>query len=265
MKPRLLVIALSACIPGAADAWGVLGHRVIGELAEAQLSPAASAQVRALLAGEAEPTLAGVSTWADQVRDQGDAYRWSVRLHWVNFERGACQYDPDLLCRDGRCVVGAIEKYAAELADHSLPLAQRREALKWVVHFVGDVHQPLHAGFGFDRGGNEFQINFQRTGWNLHSVWDSLILESTKLDWQGYRQRIAGTSFSDDAATRARELSPRRWAEESCEIVHREDFYPPRHKITRAYLDAHRPLADEQLKLAAARLAGVLNEALGER
>lgn len=265
MKTRLLVIALSACIPGAADAWGVVGHRVIGELGEAQLSPAARAQVQALLAGEPEPSLAAVSTWADQVREQGDAYRWSVPLHWVNFERGACQYDPDLLCRDGRCVVGAIEKYTAELAETSLPLAQRREALKWVVHFVGDVHQPLHAGFGFDRGGNDFQINFQRTGWNLHSVWDSLILESTKLDWQGYRQRIAETTFSDEAAARARELSPRRWAEESCEIVHREDFYPPRHKITRAYLDAHRPLADERLKLAAARLAGVLNEALGER
>ncbi len=255
MRCWLFVLAIFAA--GDASAWGRTGHRITGELAARQLQPAARAEVERLLAIGQQSSLATASLWADEVRENDPSYRWSTPLHWVNFPPGQCHYEPSI-CPESKCVVAAIERFAAELANPSLPDAQRAVALNFLVHFVGDVHQPLHAGFAADRGGNDFQINFQRAGWNLHSVWDTLILDSLGLSAAAYGDRIAALPRS----TQANELNPRRWAEESCEIVGRADFYPPRHKITRRYLDNMRPIADARLKLAADRLAGVLNQAL---
>lgn len=265
MRFLMLLLLLAAGLDGApAWAWGKSGHRIVGELAQARLSPSASAEVAALLAGEPEPTLAGVSVWADHVRDNDPAWAWSAPLHWVNFERGQCEYRARSNCRDGLCVVAGIQRYQKELADRSLPLERRREALKFVVHFVGDVHQPLHAGFAFDRGGNDFQISVQRMGWNLHSVWDTLIIESSKLEWPAYAERVDSLPWSPAARARLAFTRPSSWAEESCRIMQASDFYPPRHKITGRYLEAHRPQVDERLKLAGERLAQVLNELLAQ-
>jgi hypothetical protein len=254
---RWMVLCLVWMVSADALAWGRTGHRITGELAERKLEPAVRAEVQRLLAVGGETSLAEATLWADAVRETDPGYRWSTPLHWVNFERGQCVYQPEL-CANGNCVVAAIERYTAALADRSLSDAERAIALKFLVHFIGDVHQPLHAGYAVDRGGNDFQISFQRLGWNLHSVWDTLILESLELHWSSYADRIA--ALPPNAA--ASEVSPRRWAEESCQIVQRDDFYPPKHKITRKYLDTMRPIADERLKLATDRLAATLNRVL---
>ena len=260
----LCLTAAALAGPRDADAWGRNGHRIVGELAEARLDPRAKAAVAELLAGEPEPTLAGVSVWADQVREEAPEFRWTVPLHWVNFESGTCSYQAPVNCRDDLCVVAAIERFSQQLGDPWLPLATRRDALKFVVHFVGAVHQPLHAGFAFDRGGNDFQISIMREGWNLHSVWDSLIVESLKLDWPAYRARLDTIPLTPASQSLVAVDRPRAWAEESCQIVQSGDFYPPRHKITGKYLEAKRPQADQRLKLAGERLAALLNRVLGE-
>lgn len=260
---RLLMLLLVCAGGSSAWAWGKAGHRIVGQLAEARLQPAAREQVAMLLAGEAEPTLAGIAAWADHVRDSDPAWAWSAPLHWVNFERGQCAYKARSQCRDGLCAVAAVSRYRNELADRSLPLERRREALKFVVHFVGDLHQPLHAGFAFDRGGNDFQISVQREGWNLHSVWDTLIIQSSKLEWPAYAERVEALPLSPQASERLAYTRPATWAEESCRIMQASDFYPPKHMITGRYLEAHRPQVDERLKLAGERLARVLNEVLG--
>lgn len=247
-----------------AYAWGRDGHRIVGELAQAKLNARASAAVAELLQGEPDPTLAGVSIWADEVRDSVPEYRWTVPLHWVNFTPGDCHYDGDRLCSEGLCVVAAIQRFSQELVDPELPRERRRDALKFIVHFVGDVHQPLHAGFAADRGGNDFQISIRREGWNLHSVWDSLLIESLKLDWRQYRARVAAKPLWRVSRSQLPAASPGTWAEESCRIVQADDFYPPKHKISSRYLHAKRPLADQRLKLAGARLAALLNRLLGE-
>lgn len=262
----LLSALLMLTVAGAreAHAWGKSGHRIVGELAEARLDPKARAAVAELLAGEPEPTLAGVSVWADHVREHAPEYQWTVPLHWVNFESGACHYQAPVNCRDDLCVVAAIERYSQQLGDTWLPLAARRDALKFVVHFVGDVHQPLHAGYAADRGGNDFQISIMREGWNLHSVWDSLIVDSLKLEWPAYLARLDQIPMTPESeALKPIDLAP-AWAEESCRIMQAEDFYPPRHKITGKYLEAKRPQADQRLKLAGERLAALLNRVLGE-
>lgn len=266
---RFAVLLLAFSLPSLmvapeAHAWGKSGHRIVGAIAQDRLDAKASAAVAELLAGEPDPTLAGVSIWADHVREEVPEYRWTVPLHWVNFEAGNCSYKAPVNCHDDLCVVAAIERYSKQLQDSWLPLATRRDALKFVVHFVGDVHQPLHAGFAFDRGGNDFQISIQREGWNLHSVWDTLIIDSLKLEWPAYRARIDSIPLTAESrAVVAVDRAP-VWAEESCRIAQSDDIYPPKHKITGRYLEAKRPQADQRLKLAGERLGALLNRLLGE-
>lgn len=260
--PVLLAVALLA-LPPAALAWGRLGHRLVGAMAESALTPAARAKVDALLAGEPEPSLAGVSTWPDEVRDT-DAWKHTWRWHFVNFPRGGdCDYAPARDCPDGDCVVAAIDRQLAVLADASTPRERRVEALKFVVHFVGDIHQPLHAGYADDKGGNDFQINYRRRGSNLHTAWDSWILETESDDFDVWMQRLAAGPLPLSERDAVARNPPARWAEESCRIVREPGFYPPRALIGPSYFDAWRPLAEQRLRQAAARLAQALNRTLG--
>ena len=254
------VLGLGAAAP--AFAWGEEGHRIVGLLAESQLSPAARSEVRRLLAGEPEPTLAGVSTWADEVRNE-PRWRHTTRWHWVNLPREQpCTFDDRRDCRGGDCVIGAIEKQLAILSNPRSSDAKRRIALKFVVHMVGDVHQPFHAGFGFDRGGNDTQLQFNRRGWNLHALWDSAMVTHVGLEPEAYaRQLRSGPALPDDPT-----LDDARpavaWALESCEAIFDHDLYPQRRVVGRGYLETHRPLSEKRLRRAGDRLAAVLEDAL---
>ena len=142
---------------------------------------------------------------------------------------GTCRVQADQ-CEGGECVVGAINAQRAILADRGQPLAARRDALKFVVHFVGDVHQPLHAGYAHDKGGNDVQVNFDGQGTNLHTLWDSRMLVSTGRSEHAYlahlrtlpRPAIAAMTLPPPAAA---------WAEQSCRVVTQPDFYPRRAKL----------------------------------
>ncbi len=254
--PWLCLAAVISYAP-TAFAWGKLGHRVVGAYADQRLSPEAQAEVSRLLANEAEPTLAGVANWADEIRDGPQARKETSPWHYVNFDRSGCDYSAERFCKGGNCVVGAIQRFSAELADLNRSDAERRDALKYLAHFVGDIHQPLHAGYADDRGGNRFQINYKTKGSNLHSVWDSLIIGSVGLDEGTIVELAAGR------LTQIPPLgNPIDWAQASCRIVQHPDFYPPRNKIGDSYLDAKRPLAERQLARGGERLAALLNRLL---
>ena len=260
---RCLCLLLLALAPLSALAWGQLGHRVVGELAEHQLSPAAHAEVGRLLAGEPEPTLAGVSYWADELRDtDSDLARQSRRWHYLNFPRGDCNYVPPRDCPDGQCVVAAINRYFLVLSDRRRSDTERTEALKFLVHFVADVHQPLHAGFGDDRGGNDYQLNFEGKGINLHSLWDARILGQGHREAGEYAQalsRLAPLAFDP---TRHSDRPAVEWAQESCRIVSTPDFYPPKGRLDARYLQRNQATAERRLRQAGARLADMINYAL---
>ncbi len=148
-----LLILAAAALPSLAFARGADAHRLVAKVAAEHLTPAAGAEINHLLALEPGATLASISNWADETRTKETA-PW----HYVNLPRGGgCTYDAVTMCPGGACVVGAIERQEAILASHA-PDAERLQALKYVVHFMADVHQPLHAGFADDRGGNTFQL-----------------------------------------------------------------------------------------------------------
>ncbi|RVU49867.1 endonuclease [Rubrivivax rivuli] len=250
--------AVAAGLLGAASsagAFGGAGHRLIAETAEARLSPAARAEAQRLLALEPGATLASISTWADENRSLGTA-RW----HYVNFHRGeSCQYEPARLCIEGECVVGALQKQMALLAQAGTTDAERLTALKYVVHLVADVHQPLHAGFFDDRGGNSFQLQAFERGTNLHALWDT----GLAVNWPGGDE--AFRTAVKTAPAPAVQGTPVLWAEESCKIVAQPGFYPEERTLPASYAPRWAGTLTQRLQAASVRLAQVLNEALGAR
>ncbi len=264
MPVRALLWSLLVLSPADAVAFGPLGHRLVAKLAEERLSPPARAELERLL-GEGV-TLAAVSTWADELRDRDpERGRATARWHFVNLPReAACRYDEARDCPEGQCIVAALQRQAALLADRSVAEGKRREALKWVVHLVGDIHQPLHAGYPEDRGGNLFQVHYLGRGSNLHALWDSGLLESARLNEGDYLDRLrvaaasvppALTAYSADAA--------RRWAEESCALIASLAIYPPRPgRLPRGYLETMRPHAEGRVVWAGLRLAELLEHTL---
>ena len=263
-----------------ASAWGPLGHSAVGALAERHLDPKAQAEVARLLAGESNPTLAGIANWADALRySSPDTYKATSRWHYINAKGGGCAFDLARDCADGQCIVGAIETQRAILADPDQPIEKRREALKFVVHFVGDVHQPMHAGNRPDAGGNGYQISLTTPiepeayarakyvngvmGTNLHSVWDYYILASAGQDLDAFVSRLDALPWPPFPQKSPYDVMPLAWAGESCRLIDARALYPEQHKMDHGYLDAMRPLAEQRIRQAGWRLAQLLNQTLG--
>ncbi|MGO1071945.1 S1/P1 nuclease [Lysobacter sp. CA199] len=260
---------LLLALPLPALAWGPQGHRLVAALAWDGMTPAARAQATQLLAGEADPTLPGIANWADDLRaNDPDLGKRSAKWHYINLAESDCRYDAARDCRNGDCVVAAIDAQTAILADRGRSKDERLQALKFVVHLIGDVHQPLHAGFAHDKGGNDFQISIPGEpdkvdgyGSNLHSLWDSKMLSMRKRKDPAYLAELGkipvpsvnGAGLPADTAG---------WAEDSCKLALQPGFYPTTHKLEPEYVSTWRPVAEIQLRLGGEHLAQVLNAAL---
>src|SRR5579863_5171465 len=176
---RCTVLAL-VCVP-CAFAWGPQGHRTVGAIADRLVTPAARAQVTQLLAADLDrfgnpsgrTTLESVAVWADEIR--GTA---ADRPRWHYDDVPLCASAPrESYCAGGQCNSAQLERLTAVLADSHADLRTRNEALKWIVHLVGDMHQPLHAADNDDRGGNGVQVALAgvktRGRESLHRAWDN--------------------------------------------------------------------------------------------
>jgi hypothetical protein len=133
----------------------------------------------------------------------------------------------------------------------------RAKALRYVVHLVGDAHQPLHAGYGDDKGGNTYQVRWQDRGSNLHHLWDTGLIETFELTPAQLAQRV-----ETDVPQAALGGDVEDWVQESCALVASPNFYPP-HKVGTDYVRTWRPVVEQRLAQAGMRLAAVLNRLLG--
>lgn len=181
-------LALLSMLPTPLYAWGAKGHSVVAEIAERGLSPAAAAVVRSL--NYAAP-LRDIASLPDDWRGEetrGVRTTNTGALHYTNIPNDSPLFERERDCHEGQCVVAAVEKYTALLADAKQPKEVRREALVYLVHFVGDLHQPMHAAGGEvkneqtgqmepDRGGNLVKVRYLGSETNLHSMWDSMLIE----------------------------------------------------------------------------------------
>jgi hypothetical protein len=232
-------------------AWGKEGHQVVAGLAETQLSAKARTEVDRLLALEPGETLQSISTWPDEHHSPATA-PW----HYVNFPRSTCTYDAVRDCPDGGCVVGSIAKQL-EILSSGAPDDVRLKALKYVVHFEADVHQPLHTGYADDKGGNGYQLQAFMRGSNLHAFWDSGLIKNLNEDVDTLTKRLTAKRDAPNAA----DLNVVHAAEESCRIVGTPGFYPER-MVGMVYVERYTPVMEQRLTLAGSRLAGLLNMAL---
>ena len=183
LRQALVAAILSAGLVAApaARAWGVVGHAVVADIAEARLGPAALTQVYNLLALDLHGHLDEVSSWADDYRGpHAETGPW----HYVDIQIGDTAYDPTRDCANQDCVIARTDEFIRVLADRARLPEERLQALKFVVHFVGDLHQPLHSGENHDQGGNKIPVDFMgqtiaygKYKMNLHSVWDTAIIE----------------------------------------------------------------------------------------
>jgi len=262
-------------------AWGPIGHEVVGSIAQGLLSSGAASQVNDILDGDALPD---VADWADQVKSKSN-YAWSAILHYVDTEDWACDYDKDRDCGDDRCVTGAIANYTDRLSDSSLPDAQIQEALKFLVHFVGDVHQPLHTGFKGDEGGNDIRGTFEGSSDSLHYVWDTDMIEKHLNDdfnndqsqYVSYLQDQLSGVYADNVTAWKKcpdgsGSCPDDWASDTVQFACSHAYVDQLgHKIPNGfslgddYYNFNIDVVDFQLIKAGVRLANLVNTVLSSR
>ncbi|MBP6442377.1 MAG: S1/P1 nuclease [Gemmatimonadales bacterium] len=259
-----VVLLLGAASSARADHddlfWGQLGHRIIARVAAARLTPAARLAVRDLIPGE---TLASVASWADSIRpSRPETGPW----HYVNIPIWDSIYRPKTVCPDGTCVIAMLEKEIAILRDRTKPRSERAEALKWVVHLMGDMHQPLHVGDRGDRGGNDVKLTWAGKAWTLHSLWDTGLLVATGVPEERFVVEIGRTlDQRGDLATLTRG-SIVDWAMESHDVARdvAYPFLPTSLDVDPSYLAKVRVILEDRVLRASVRLAKVLNEALAK-
>ena len=260
-----------------AVAWGGQGHRLVGLIAAERLTPVAAKRVTWLLDGQ---TLADVASWADTfTADQVQTSFW----HYLNIPPEAAGYDRDRDCprqpgvasgsradRWRDCAVDRITYWEERLADAKLDRADRATALKFIVHFIGDLHQPFHA-LGVGRGGNDVQVRVfgeatcggdpsKPSPCNLHSVWDGRLIAHRNTSDREYVAQLQKLIVDKRVASQP-PGTPEQWAEQSFRLA-KEALVTSGTNIDEGYYRRHIGVIDQRLALAGVRLAAVLNRAL---
>jgi heat shock protein HspQ len=253
MSARRRITALAVlllALPGSVSAWGPTGHRVVGRIAEHHLTPEAQRGVAALLGPD---SLARVSTWPDDIRSDPN-WKKSAPWHFLSID------DNETLETTARApegdVLEAMQRFEKVLRDSQADRQSKAEALKFLVHFVGDVHQPLHVGRRADRGGNEIIVLWFSQPSNLHSVWDGGMIDATKLSFSELAEFIDHPTPEEVTAWQRSPYAD--WIRESFDA--RAQVYDiGKRDLSFDYSFRNMPLVEKRLVQAGVRLAGLLN------
>ena len=170
-------------------AWAQDVHNAIGILAISQLQDDARYMLEDIVGPLDEQVIFEACIWPDVIRET-EEWEWSKPQHYINIPRGDFTYLESRDCPDQLCATQAIKKYAAELANQDASKEKRRQAFAWLCHLVGDLHQPLHAGFADDRGGNDVEIMVRNEKMNLHHFWDFELINHHADSWQNLVERL---------------------------------------------------------------------------
>jgi len=267
MRRLILALAIAVLMPATGHAWGSKGHKVVAALSLEYLSDGARAEIASLL-GPDDGKYINAAVWADQIRnDRPKTKPW----HFVDIPNNAAGYDPSRDCKNQNCAVAQIDLFAKQLADRKLSKAKRAEALKFVIHFVGDIHQPMHgAEDDDDQGGNLVFVTVDGITDKLHSVWDTLLVNKLGGSPEEIAENLE-SRISDADVKKFGNGTAKDWAEESHKIAH--DFIYAQSKgkehdednpvvLPNDYLAKALPIVRSRLSLGAVRLAMVLNKAL---
>lgn len=251
---RILIVAIFLTLSASqAHAWGANGHRVTGAIAQPLLSPQAQAAVTAILGTE---SLAEASTWPDEMRASPDPF-WQTKAgpwHYVTVPAGKL-YQDVTPPPEGDAYT-ALTQFAATLKSPTATREEKQLALRFIVHIIGDLHQPLHVGNGTDRGGNDRKVTFGRDETNLHAVWDGNLIDRQQLS---YSEMTAFLSrrLTPEVVRDYSQADPHVWINESAAI--RDRIYPSEDRLSSRYAFEHQETLDTRLLQAGVRMAAYFN------
>lgn len=261
-RARIIANLVLLLIVASCGGWGAAGHKTVSHIAYAHLTPKAKAEVDKLLAGE---TLAEFSVWPDLIK--GDkAWTWTRPWHYVNIPGDADGFSMERDCPKGECVVQGIIRYSGDLKDAGKSQEDRSNALKFLAHYVGDLHQPLHAGRAEDKGGNDLKVQLYSRGANLHQVWDDGLIRRRGMEPDVYARKLEAKLTPEAFAASVTSMDPVAWATESFKLARDVAYKHPDgtqvkdgDTLGEPYAAAMEKVVDEQLMKAGLRLAAMLN------
>lgn len=237
--------------------WGYVGHQTIARIAENHLTPEAKAAIKQLLGNQ---SMSDIASWADEVRNEPE-WKYTSTWHYVNVPAGlnASSFKNTVEHSSNDNLLTALNKCELELSSPESTQDQKANDLKFIVHLVGDAHQPMHVSRAEDKGGNTIQVQFDGRGTNLHSVWDTKLIDHQGLSY-------AQIARADDNATPAQikkwqSAGPVEWMFESYQIS--TTLYSEiekNNKLDEDYYKQHISIVNERIEQAGIRLAGVLNQ-----
>lgn len=255
MGKTMYKIFLSFFITCNAFAWGPHGHRIVAKIAENNLSFNARKEVAKILGPEEDMAMA--STWADFIKsdfNRSKTFPW----HYVSIDDPKKGYEgsPKSPFKD---IIWAIDHFQKQLKDKKLDIETRREALRFLIHFVGDIHQPLHVGYTNDKGGNTIEMKWFGVNTNLHEIWDEKIIELQKLSYTEYVAFIARSPKDIIKTWKTKDVLT--WANESMELRPLVYDIPKKQEKYWEYQYSYKTLKvlNERLEKAGHRLALILN------
>jgi hypothetical protein len=250
-------------MPAPALAWGKTGHRVVAAIADTQLSGLARAHIREIL-GPGE-SLDEAANWPDEMRSDPAVFWQKTATPWHYVTLNGITYDHAPPQGDA---LEALNHFRGVLADPAASLADKQLALRFIVHLVGDLHQPLHVGKCCDKGGNDVKVNWFGKPTNLHAVWDSAIVDDEQLSFTEMAAKLE-RHISDRQLIDWWDINPRDWVSESAQI--RDTVYPAPSRdrkklpdLSYAYVYKFTPVMERRLSQAGVRLAAYLNAIYAE-
>ncbi|SRR5581483_11091605 len=256
---RAAAFFLGFCGMTAAPAlgWFDKGHRVVGLIAQANLSPAAREAVEKILGGM---SLADAAIWPDH---EGRSIRDFDPLHYASIPENAAGYDQARDCPERDCMVEALRWFLTVVADRNAPMMARRLALHYVAHLIGDMHQPLHAGRIQDSGGTAIRVSYKGAATNLHFFWDTNLVEMESGTAEEVARRLAANiTNAERSAWQAG--NPEQWTRESLALVRSYAYNTgDSAELSDEYVERARPIVRTRLAQAGIRLAWALNVAFG--
>ena len=241
-------------LPHQALCWGQTGHRITGAIAERHLTAEAKSQITSILPNE---TLAEASTYADEMRSSPSEF-WRKQAnpwHYVTVPKGNAYHDVGAPPQGD--AYSALKRFTDVLTSPDTPKPAKQLALRFIIHIIGDLHQPLHAGNGTDRGGNDLKVRFFDKETNLHWVWDNGLIAQKELSYSEWTNWL-DKKITDEEIGQWHSLDPEIWIAESTAI--RPRVYPSNgNAISYQYLYDHSPTITLRLKQAGIRIAHYLN------
>jgi len=242
-------------------AWSHDGHSAVGILTVDQLNADALLELGKIIDTQDEKALSKACNWPDELREteEGDS---TSPFHYINIPRGSLTYLKARDCPEKQCVTEAIKHYAAELQNLQAAKEQRWQAFAWLCHLTGDLHQPLHAGFADDRGGNNVDVVFESRQINLHRFWDYELINHHAGSAQKLVELLGGHSEAAVATSWSATMTD-EWTSES-HMLSQQFAYPPSTEIDEVWLQQSWQLAQKRISTAAQRLALIINSVLAE-